>query len=140
MKVIRAYPPFYNEIEARLHPEPNTIFAWGDTIFNPSGGYVSPALRMHEAVHGLRQGQDIAGWWHRYIDDPTFRLAEEIPAHRVEYRTFCRKHKNWNRRAEMLEIIAARLAGPLYGELITLESARSEILRYDKSEDGYENL
>ena len=86
MRIVAAHPPNFNELDAVFHigTKP-VIFAWGQTIFNPNGGNVSAAILAHEAVHGHQQGDDIRGWWRRYIDDPTFRLEHGIPAHRVEY-------------------------------------------------------
>src|SRR5260221_325415 len=130
MRVIKDHPPIFGLI-VEAFPEatkPGTIFCWGSVIFNPSGNPVSPELRAHESVHASRQGNDIEGWWRRYIADPEFRLGEEMPAHRREYLTFCRRHGNRNQRAEYLEAVVGRLAGPLYGGVLSLAKARAAIL------------
>lgn len=130
MKIVKDHPPIYGLI-VEAFPDaarPGVIFCWGDTIFNPSGNPVSPELRAHEAVHSKRQGNDIEGWWRRYIADPEFRLAEELPAHRREYWTFCRRHGNRNQRGAFLDSAAGRLSGPLYGGVLSPEKAKAAIL------------
>jgi hypothetical protein len=92
---------------------PRAIFCYGDTIFNPSGNKLSDALVAHEAAHGARQGTDPDVWWDRYIADKTFRLEEEIVAHRVEWRRFCTDDPNRHERRRYLAAIAGRLNFPL---------------------------
>lgn len=121
-------PPNFDAIDAAFHVEGKPIiFAYGLTIFNPDGGPIRPELIAHEAVHGFRQGDDIEGWWTRYIADPKFRLDEEIPAHQAEYAHFCRNNRAGqarNSRRLYLHHVAARLASPLYGQMIRYEHAR----------------
>lgn len=129
MKVAVARPPNFERIAA-VFPRagnPGVIFAFGDTIFNPSGGEITPALFAHEGVHGERQGSDPEAWWERYLADKAFRLAEEIPAHQAEYRTFCAQGHGRTERRRYLAIIAGRLASPLYGHLIGFAEAKEVI-------------
>lgn len=135
MKVIKAFPPNYRMInDAFAVRGKPVIFCWGDTIFNPAGVAVGPALLAHESVHSVRQKADpcgVSGWWARYVADPAFRLAEEIPAHRAEFRywrgqaTADRQVKGFRSAADFhLLQIAQRLASPLYGSLISLAEAK----------------
>jgi hypothetical protein len=129
MRIVVARPPMFAEIDAAFHIAGKpVIFAFGDTIYNPLGGPVSPQLQAHEAVHGARQRDSgVEKWWRAYIDDPQFRLDEEIPAHQAEYREFCRNATNGNARNARrmaLHQIASRLASPLYGRLIRYDDAR----------------
>ena len=107
------------------------IFSWGRYIYNPTDCDISKALMAHEAVHGERQIADqdtneaITRWWERYLHDKQFRLEEELLAHRAEYHA-CRK-RHGPRPAD-LRMIAGRLASPLYGNLLTQETARHAIL------------
>jgi hypothetical protein len=132
MKIVAARPPNFDAIAA-VFPEARqrgVIFTFGDTLYNPAGGYVSAWLKAHEGVHYSRQTNHppaIEQWWKRYLEDPEFRLAEEIPAHRAEWKAFASVHKDRNQRAAMLQSIARRLASPLYGELITFTKAKKEI-------------
>jgi hypothetical protein len=131
MQVVRARPPLFAEIDAvfKIAGKP-VIFAFGDAIYNPHGVAITPEILAHEAVHGRRQreGADgVEGWWRRYLRDPAFRLAEELPAHRAEYAEFCANNRDGaarNGRRLALHHIAARLASPLYGRLVSYDEAR----------------
>ena len=120
MPIVFDYPPLFDEIDARFHIGiKGVIFAWGALIYNPQRIDVPPQLIAHESVHGARQGRDIEGWWHRYIDDPVFRLTEEIPAHRAEYRILLGMASNRQQRRAAAKVVAKRMASPLYGHLVT---------------------
>lgn len=129
----RERPPMWDEIVAAFPraAAPGIIFSWGSTIYYPFPiAPLTPALYAHEAVHAWRQSRmGIEAWWRRYINDPAFRLQEEIPAHRAEYHA----HAGTGRAAERaaLSVIAKRLASPLYGGLITLDRARRLLTRGD---------
>jgi hypothetical protein len=128
MRVVAARPPLFAEIDAAFHIEGKGVtFAFGDVIYNPHGANVTPELMAHEKVHGARQGGDVEGWWRRYIADPQFRFDEELPAHIAEYRAFCANNtagQARNARRMALHHIAARLASPLYGRLVSYDEAR----------------
>jgi hypothetical protein len=130
MRVVCARPPLFDAIDAAFHIAGKpVIFAFGDTIYNPMGVAIAPSLMAHEAVHGERQrggDGDVTEWWRRYIDEPQFRLAEEIPAHQAEYRALCAEHPTAprNQRRLFLSGIARRLASPLYGGIVSFEAAR----------------
>lgn len=130
MEIVVAQPPNFDEI-VRVFPfagNHGVIFTFGQTIYNPSAVQVSPALRSHESVHAQRQGTDPAGWWASYLDDPKFRLEEELIAHRAEYRAFRSWTKDRNAVARELDLIARRLSGPLYGGLLSHAAARRFIV------------
>jgi len=128
MQIVHDYPPVWDEIRvafpgvARFRP----IFAWGPLIYNPFKIDVAPALIAHEEVHGERQMPDVKGWWRRYMDDMDFRLAEEIPAHVVEYQFMCRTGPRQARRRALKEV-SLKLASPLYGKLLTRSMAADRI-------------
>ncbi len=112
----------FDQIDRKFHLAGKpVIFAWGDRIYNPARIDIPGQLLAHEAVHGQRQGNDVRGWWKRYIKDAEFRLAEEIPAHVAEYQWLVlhaakngqlhmRQRKRW-----LLRQTADRLANPIYG-------------------------
>lgn len=129
MRVVHALPPLFDEIDAAFNIKGKpVIFAWGDKIFAPGqSGELSKAILAHEAVHGERQQAYSGGvdaWWHRYIAEPRFRLDEEIPAHKAELSHLLTKAKGPSMRAHYLSVTAARLAAPLYGNLITIAEAK----------------
>lgn len=136
MKVIKAFPPNYQAINDAFDVRgKGVIFCYGDRIYNPSGVAVGPDLVTHEQVHSERQQAHAGGvedWWRHYIADPAFRLAEEIPAHQAEFRYWLRQPgadrpvKGFRSAAEFRRLhIAQRLAGPLYGRLLTVSDAKS---------------
>lgn len=130
MRVIVGKPPLWEAIDSTFHVAGKpVIFSWGPVIFNPMGVSISRELMAHEAIHGERQGDDEAGilrWWDRYILDPAFRLAEELPAHQAEYRAYCKRHGSG--RDKFLRGVAERLASPLYGNLLTSAAASRSII------------
>ena len=163
MRVVKACQPNIEEIDAAFQVRGKPIlFAFGEIIYNPMGVDIAPELMAHEAVHGRRQiagegilaafGQydflrqalktnptealkrrAIEDWWHRYINEPAFRLEEEIFAHIAEYAELCRLHgQRWTSRRAMRRTYAAhvarRLAAPLYGNLISQARAKEILL------------
>lgn len=132
MRIVAARPPNFDTIAkafGHLALRPGTIFAYGDTIYNPGGGDVSPSLVCHERAHALRQAETAGpeAWWAAYIEDPQFRLREEIIAHRAEWMHFNASGAARNARRVYLSQVAQRLASPLYGSLISAAKARQII-------------
>jgi hypothetical protein len=135
MAVLLARPPNWDAVAARFPDVAKAgagiIFTHGRTIYNPNGVKIEPWLRAHEGVHSSRQGPNeatVARWWERYLEDVEFRLCEEIPAHRAEfkcYRDLGRKN-NWDL-GHALHLCAERLSGALYGNLISYANARTAI-------------
>lgn len=123
----------FEEIDAVFHiANRPVIFTWGDTIYDPMSVGVTPELKAHEGVHFSRQTNDpekIRAWWQQYLVDPAFRLDEELPAHRAEYKTFRALHRDPNARIRALYHIAAKLSGPLYGNLISDSKARQYLAK-----------
>jgi len=85
-------------------------------------------LHAHEAVHFKQQDEiGVEAWWLNYLEDTVFRLAQEIPAHKEEYRVYCYHHKDRNEQANMLRRMGQRLAAPMYGGIITVNEAMKAI-------------
>lgn len=111
---------------------------------------ISRELHAHEEVHGERQlsidrsliktpfkrmlgahpGVDDCAktWWAIYLKDPFFRLQEELPAHITEYQAFVKRHGPAGRTVQYLNIVAQKLASPIYGNVVTPALARELIL------------
>lgn len=131
MNIIRGTPPNFREIVA-VFPAARrvgVIFTYGDTVYVNGDPTLNPQLKAHEAVHVDQQkrcgGPD--AWWKRYLEDPAFRLEQELTAHRAEYKTL--RHLDRAAAARSLDFIAERLASPLYGGMISKTEARRAIVR-----------
>lgn len=132
MEIIKGQlPPNYTEI-CKVFPAARnrgTIFAYGDKIYVPSGNDISHHLKVHEAVHGIRQKEiGVEFWWDKYLTDWRFRYHEELMAHRAEYLSMIRGEANRNQRRMALKLVASRLASPLYGVGGGWKKAANDIL------------
>ncbi|KKL98015.1 hypothetical protein LCGC14_1828690, partial [marine sediment metagenome] len=121
-------PPNFDEL-VRIFPivGKGVIFAWGNVIYNPQNVNISPQLFAHEAVHQRRQRGGIEDWWRQYVDDMEFRLKEEILGHRAELANVVEMGMNRQQRRRVGRQIAKKLAGSLYGRLISPAVALREI-------------
>ena len=133
MTIVNEYPPLIEEI-CQAFPSVKTnkgvIFSWGDKIYNPHNVPISEALHAHELVHGQRQTADetaIVKWWHTYLADPEFRVNEELLGHKAELKVLLQNVADRNRRNMIVQQVALRLAGPIYGNAITLSEARKRL-------------
>jgi len=129
MKIVKAFPPNIAEISGAFDLSGGEIFCYGDTIYNPDGNELPEWLIKHEEVHQKQQGDDVTGWWERYLIDPEWRLEQEMEAHIVEFRWFRRLNKNRELHARYLSMIAGRLASKMYGNVITKMEAQKQIRR-----------
>ena len=115
MEVVIDYPPIYDEIKSAFPlVGRGVIFAWGSKIYNPSNVNIPAQLIAHERTHGRRQGNDVSGWWRRYLDEKEFRLVEEIAAHITELEYLLGPNPNRQMKRQNLRSISKRLAFPLY--------------------------
>jgi hypothetical protein len=135
MRIIDGRPPMFEEILAAFPDaaRPGVIFCWGEKIFAPGQRTLPAELVAHERVHCEQQWRGIEAWWRTYIADPEFRLREELPAHVAEFKSLCEQHRaKWvserNMRRTFAAAIARKLAAPLYGNLISIESAKTALL------------
>lgn len=129
MKIKVERPPMFEQI-SRTFPQalrPNVLFCWGDTIYNPSGIEIPDYLIAHETVHRGQQGDDPIDWWQHYLFDEGFRFDQELPAHIKEYQQFCVGQPRPTRRI-YLRVVAERLSGPLYNNMLSFSIARAAIL------------
>ena len=127
MQIVEDFPPNIAEIREVFPLKGRELFAYGDIIYNPSGLNIPNELIAHECVHQEQQGENVEDWWKKYLTDPAFRYIMELEAHQIEYQVFCDSEKDRNVRAKYLMAIASRLAGPLYGKIVSLKEARKQI-------------
>lgn len=127
MKIVVDRPPVWDRCEKVFPLSGYEIFAYGDIIYNPGGFKIPQWLIDHEKVHQKQQGEDVEGWWDRYLVDAEFRYEMEFEAHQAEYRSYCRHVKDRNARAGYLIIVAKKLAAPLYGSVVSVKEAKRRI-------------
>jgi hypothetical protein len=136
MKIVVAWPPNIKQIEQVFGKlSDNTVFTYGDTIYNPGDGVISEPLRIHELTHVAQQGPDPKGWWAKYLNSPKFRLDEEVEAYSNEFNCYRTFMKDRNKQAVFLHGIAKKLSSPLYGSLVTHSEALNLIK--DHADRGY---
>jgi hypothetical protein len=124
MKIANELPPIFDDLIAGgMQPGPNTLYTYGDIIFNPSGKDIPEDIIVHEEVHMKQQGDNPDYWWSRFIDDQYFRIEQEVEAYAVQYRFICKKHKDRNQRHRILMHFAQVLSSPIYGNVIGTMSA-----------------
>jgi len=109
-------PPNFDAI-VKVFPSaasPSVLFTYGDTIYNPTGLTISPALIAHECTHIVQQEEMGAdAWWALYLKSVPFRFRNELDAYRLEHRMY-NTYNNRHFRKRYLRSCAERLSGPLY--------------------------
>lgn len=132
VEIVQEWPPRIDEIRETFGDLPDgVVFAWENKIYSPSTGTLANWIVEHENVH-MRQQEAAGGvnaWWDRYLVDPAWRLSQELEAHQVEYREFCKFYRDRNVQARYLNEIAGRLSSPMYGKLISRGDAMRQIRR-----------
>jgi hypothetical protein len=129
-RVIIAKPPVYDRcvhaFGAAVIVGKPIIWSWGDVIYNPTNIDIARELVVHEGVHGARQlAAGVERWWDQYLLNRDFRFSEEVAAHQAEWQNLVKWHKH---SAAALEAISGRLASPLYGSMVDLNAARTNVL------------
>ena len=122
-KIKHKLPPIWEKIqEAGMNPNPeNVVFAYGDTIYVPSGRELVDHVIAHEGVHCERKTEYegcLDAWWNRYVDDAYFRIQEETEAYVVQYRFICKQTQDREQRNKFLIAFSSDLSGPMYGNII----------------------
>lgn len=127
MKVKNERPPNYDKIVAAIPSVvnyPKAFFCYGDTIYNPSGSFLTKEKIAHEEIHSAEQlAVGVDWWWDCYLADKSFRFAEEVIAYQKEYDLFCKNHKDKNLQSKYLLWVAGDLAAEPYGAKVTATEA-----------------
>lgn len=115
MKIVHDYPPNFEELRTHFAIEPGApvAFCYGDTIYNPNGVELREDLIFHESVHSRQQGRDPDGWYRKYMDDPTFRIGQEIEAYGQQLR-FIKRTIGAKQCLQALDSFVTFLASPVY--------------------------
>lgn len=131
---VSAYPPNIEVIKKTFNIEgkKGIVYTHGQVIYNPDMLYMDDALLFHEATHSLQQdtlGVDV--WWKKYLEDPQFRLVQELEAYHSQYKKFCKTDKDRNKQAQYLHRLAQDCSGEVYGNMVNYSEA-CKWIRYGK--------
>ncbi len=132
MKISNTFPPNINEIRKVLVVPKGMLFTYGDTIYNPNNGNISPDMLIHEEMHCEQQKKDGPEfWWKKYLLDAQFRLSQELEAYKHQYCCMTKIVKDRNALCRFLILYARHLSDPAYGKLIPYHEAL-ELIRGKK--------
>lgn len=127
MKIVNEFPPAFDKINNIFSLNKDVIYTFGDTIYNPGNCNITPDVEAHEEVHQKQQGDNPTLWWNRYLEDPLFRLNQELEAYQRQYEFFCSVHKDKNRRFKFLHQLATVCSSGIYGNMIRPNEAMRRI-------------
>lgn len=122
-KLSNEKPPIYDRCVEKFGIDwHTTIFAFGDTIHAQYPHRLSKDIIEHEKVHLKQQNGNPIDWWEKYFEDNEFRLSQEIPAYKRQYRVL-REYADRNDVARCVDFWASNLSGKGYGYLIDKQEA-----------------
>ena len=86
MNILIEQPPNIDKIREVLNPPETACFAYGDTIYNPSGNELWLDILEHEKTHTKQQESfgSPALWWDEYLESPEYRQKCEVEAYAVQ--------------------------------------------------------
>lgn len=127
---VSAYPPNIEDIKKTFNIEgrKGIVFTHGQVIYNPDMYYLDDPLLFHEATHSIQQdtlGAD--AWWKKYLENPKFRLKQELEAYHEQYKKYCKTQKDRNKQVQYLHRLAIDCSGEVYGNMINYSDARKWI-------------
>lgn len=128
-EIINEYPPNIGRIRQFLTPPKGAVFAYNKKIYNPDNIDIWPDLEEHEEVHFKQQGNDSDFWWERYLQDPQFRLEQEVEAYSRQLNFFKEKGAN-NKELKNLLYEFANALTTMYNLDIDYQTAENKIRKY----------
>lgn len=131
MEIIKDFPPNIAQIDKKLNVRAmkNVVFTYGESLYNPLGDPISPDLMAHEETHAKQQkNYGVGDWWTRYLEDPGFRLTQELEAYQEQFKAVQGNSRAWRRL--FLTRISQDLASELYGHIINAKTAKELINEY----------
>ncbi len=113
--------PYYKEFKAKFPITKDTIFIYKDTIYTDNE--LPYDILAHEGCHLKQQEKHGADEWIRkYLDDPQFRLDQEIQAYRVQLR-LVKSTGDQQEYGNILMECARNLSSELYENLVSYTEA-----------------
>lgn len=133
MKIVNEYPPNYDKIKDvfAVDESAQVVFCYGETVYNPYRLPLRDDLIHHEAVHAKQQDEQIDEWWQKYIDDPLFRVSQELEAYGQQVK-FIRQRQGELRAIRAAVSFSKYLASPVYGSAITSPEALKRMLKVSR--------
>ena len=130
-RIIKDYPPNFNEINSCVHPPEDAIFTYGQDIYNPSGGEIPPDILFHERVHTKQQGQDPKNLWFKWCYDLNFRKEQETEAFALQWK-FVKENIGNKAAKECLDELAEKMQ-KVYNLGISFYEAHTSIRKWNSS-------
>jgi len=132
MTIVNEKPPIYEKAHLAFEiDDSETVYTYGDKLYNPAGLHIGQDLLEHESTHMLQQRElgenGPAIWWEQYIADKVFRQEQEIEAYGRQYAYYRTKTKDRNTCAKYLSQLAMFLSSKLYKLDITYPEALKAI-------------
>lgn len=127
LEIRNEWPPNIDLIRLALPVPEHATFCYGKYLYNPSGKKVPEEIIYHESIHERQQGNDIDGWWARYLTDKDFRFNQELEAYREQYQLLKKAGMRGKILEYALDSMAEALSGEAYGSLLSFGSARCKI-------------
>lgn len=130
MKILEENPPNLEMIELVLGKDPNAIYTYGSTIYNPSGRIITKDVEVHEEVHSKQQGDNPDAYIAKYLQDKEFRFQCELEAYSAQWEFIKENVQDDKLKKWLLEKMSFALSGKEYGNLISYGEAQSKIRNY----------
>jgi hypothetical protein len=102
------------------------VFCFGDILYNPGNHAIPEHLLVHEGVHEAQQTgffMNPKKWWRRYIDDPQFRLYQEVDAYNTQLKFIATEVRDKNTLLKFKTLVAKELSGEMYGNMVDYSEA-----------------
>lgn len=110
--------PKLEEFKKAFKITEKTIFAYDGVIY--CNYDLTDDLIVHETTHHKQQERDGLDYWtEHYLNDPQYRLSQEIEAYKAQIQSI--KDKNHQTKIKLQS--AKTLASDLYGNLVTYQEA-----------------
>lgn len=128
MKIVNDNPPNIDDIKALFVIPDSACFTYGNTLYVPNGAHIDDALFAHEETHERQQAiLTPEKWWKFYLLSPEFRISQEVEAYQNQYRVMKERIHNREELNRALLHLAKALAGPMYGNSISVTEATAAI-------------
>lgn len=124
MKVSHEKPEIYQRCHDKFGVEwdDGVIMTYGDTVHCKF--LLSESKVIHEYTHVIQQKRiGVKEWWDAFIDDPKFRLSQEVEAYKAERHFLNTFIKDRNKRFKMVHQLCLDLSSNMYGNICTYSEA-----------------